>query len=133
MFGGTKTFYSKLSPIPHKQTVIIRHDKPNPRCKNSGVEILQAASDKTQSSTIAVDVHTDLNTELVLEEALAKFNILIIVCTNADGKFYTVAGPVYNCFEFTRPIRQRLTDEQWRNIFETTPPEPPKWTKKFAR
>lgn len=96
-------------------------------------EILQVASDKTQSSTIAVDVHTDLNTERVLEEALGKFNVLIVVYTNADGKLYTAAGPVYNYFEFTQPISQRLTDEQWRNIFETTPPEPPEWTKKFTR
>jgi hypothetical protein len=96
-------------------------------------EILQIASDKTQSTTIAVDVHTDLNSERVLEEALGKFNALIVVYAGADGRLYACAGPVYNYFEFTQPMSQRLTDEQWREMLQTNSPNPPEWTNNFGR
>jgi hypothetical protein len=96
-------------------------------------EILQIASDKIQSATIAVDVHTDLNSERVLEETLGKFNALILVYAGADGKLYANAGPVYNYFEFTQPMSQRLTDEQWLGMLQTSSPSPPEWTNNFAR
>jgi len=94
--------------------------------------ILDVASEKTQKTMIAADVHTDLNTEKVLEETLGKFNILIIIYSDAEGNLYASAGPVYNYFEFLQPMDQRLTDEKWVEILSTDPPEPPEWTNEFA-
>jgi len=95
--------------------------------------ILSVASEKTQKAAIVADVHTDTNTESVLEEALGNFNALIIVYTDADGKLHAAGGPVYNYFEFTQPMDQRLTDEKWREMLTASPPEPPEWTNNFAR
>jgi hypothetical protein len=95
--------------------------------------ILSVATEKAQQAAIVADVHTDLNTGEVLEEALGKFNVLIIVYADADGKLYAGAGPVYNYFEFTQPMSERLTDEAWRQMLGTSPPEPPEWTSNFSR
>jgi len=94
--------------------------------------ILDVATEKTQKATIAADVHTDANSELVLEEALGKFNILIVIYSDAEGNLYASAGPAYNYFEFTWPMSQRLTDEAWVELLSTDPPKPPEWTNKFA-
>ena len=93
------------------------------------VEILK----DVQSVTIVADVHTDPNSQLVLEEALGKPNVLIIIYADREGNLYAGAGPVYNYFEFTQPMNERLTDEEWIEMLSTDPPEPPKWTNKFAR
>lgn len=95
--------------------------------------ILSVASEKTQKAAIVADVHTDTNTRSVLEEALGNFNVLIIVYADAGGKLYAAGGPVYNYFEFTQPINQRLTDEKWREMLIANPPDPPEWTNNFAR
>jgi len=96
--------------------------------------ILSVASEKAQKATIVVDVHTDTNTQGVLEEALGNFNALIAVYADADSKLYATAGPVYNYFEFTWPMSDRLTDEKWREMLTAHQlPEPPKWTNNFAR
>ena len=91
------------------------------------------ASEKTQKVTIAADVHTDPNLPpRVLEEALGKFNVLVIVYSDADGNLYASAGPVYNYFEFKWPIAQRLTDEAWTELLSADPPQPLGWTSEFA-
>jgi hypothetical protein len=95
--------------------------------------ILSVASEKTQKAAIVADVHTDTNTERVLEEALGNFNALVVVYADADGSLYAAAGPAYNYFEFTQPMSQRLTDEEWREMLETSPQDPPEWTDNFAR
>ena len=94
--------------------------------------ILDVAPEKTQKVAIVADVHTDLNTEKVLEEALGKFNVLVIIYSDAKGNLYASAGPAYNYFEFLQPMDQRLTDEKWVEILSTDPPKPPEWTNKFA-
>jgi len=50
--------------------------------------ILSVASEKTQKATIVADVHTDSNSEQVLEEALEKFNVLLVVYSDAEGKLH---------------------------------------------
>ncbi|MEM3825558.1 MAG: DUF3160 domain-containing protein [Candidatus Bathyarchaeia archaeon] len=96
--------------------------------------ILSGASEKAQKAAIIADVHTDPNTKKVLEEALGNFNILIIVYADADGTLYSATGPVYNYFEFTWPMSDRLTDEKWREMLANNEvPEPPEWTNNFAR
>lgn len=96
-------------------------------------QILEVAPDKAKSVTIVADVHTDTNTERVLEEALGKFDALVIIYADADGKLYATAGPAYNYFEFTQPMNQRLTDEKWCDMLKIGPPYPPEWTNNFAR
>ncbi len=95
--------------------------------------ILSVASEKTQKATIVADVHTDSNSQQVLEEALGKFNVLLVVYSNAEGKLHASAGPAYNYFEFFQAMSNRLTDEGWTALLSTgDAPEPPEWTNDFA-
>lgn len=94
--------------------------------------ILDVASEKTQKTMIIADVHTDLNSNEVLEEALGKFNMLIAIYSDAEGNLQASAGAAYNYFEFTQPIAARLTDEAWTELLSTDAPQPPDWTNEFA-
>jgi len=95
--------------------------------------ILGVASEKTQKVTIVADVHTDSNSQQVLEEALGKFNVLLVVYSNAEGKLHASAGPAYNYFEFFQAMSNRLTDEGWIALLSTRDaPKPPEWTNHFA-
>ena len=87
-----------------------------------------------REAAIVADVHTDPNTEGVLEEALGNFSVAVVVYAEANGTLYSAAGPVYNHYEFTVPMSDRLTDEAWRGMLAANQmPEPPEWTDNFAR
>jgi len=96
--------------------------------------ILSFASEKVQKAAIVADVHTDPNTERVLEEALGNFSVAVVIYSDANGTLHATAGPVYNYYEFTQPMGNRLTDETWRAMLAADQaPETPEWTKNFAR
>ncbi|MGD0979761.1 MAG: DUF3160 domain-containing protein [Candidatus Bathyarchaeia archaeon] len=91
-------------------------------------------TDTTQQASLAADVHTDLYKGRVLEEALGNFNILVVVYADTNGTLHSAAGPVFNYYEFTMPVNNRLTDEDWRTMLSTNQtPQPPEWTDNFAR
>ena len=88
---------------------------------------------QTQEAALVADVHTDPNNNEVLEEALGNFSILVVIYANPDGTLLCAAGPVFNYYEFTTPISNRLTDEAWRAMLSSNQtPQPPEWTSNFA-
>ncbi|MEW6267491.1 MAG: DUF3160 domain-containing protein [Thermodesulfobacteriota bacterium] len=58
---------------------------------------------------IVVDVHTEPNSGLVLEEALGPPRIV-----TKDLSRHQARGALFSYFEFKQPLDDRLTDEQWR-------------------
>ena len=72
-----------------------------------GVEV------QTIRTTFVVDVHTDLNTKLALEEGSGYVNLVIVAVREPDGTMMLKAGPVLSYYEFKQPIADRLTDEKW--------------------
>jgi hypothetical protein len=44
-----------------------------------------------------------------------------------DGRVLIGAGPVMSYYEFKQPIGERLTDEKWREMLGSEPPERPGW------
>lgn len=84
--------------------------------------------DKARKTTIVADVHTDGNTEAVLEEGVGYVDMLVVAYKLPDGRILTGAGPVMNHYEFKQPMEARLTDEKWREMLEANPPEKPEWT-----
>jgi hypothetical protein len=80
---------------------------------------------------LAADVHTDLNTGTVLEEAIGHpYHIYVIV---KPGEALIVAkGGMFSYYEFTSPLSDRLTDDEWRRMLaDRRAPPPPIWTKSF--
>jgi hypothetical protein len=93
-----------------------------------------STSEQAQKAAIVADVHTDPNSERVLEEALGNFSVVVVVYTDASGRLFSTAGPVYNYYEFTQPIDNRLTDEAWRGMLSANQgPAAPDWISTFAR
>jgi hypothetical protein len=80
---------------------------------------------------IVADVHTDANTESVLEEGVGPPMIIYAVAP-VDGKPTVCRGVVYSQCEFKQPMSRRLTDEQWRQTLrEGKEPTLAEWTRSF--
>jgi hypothetical protein len=84
---------------------------------------------RDQYTTIVADVHTDCNTGMVLEEGVGHVNLILVAYTVPDGRTIVGAGPVLSYYEFKHPMDDRLTDEMWREMLQSNPPERPEWVK----
>jgi hypothetical protein len=81
--------------------------------------------------TLVADVHTDPNSGTCLEEAIGK-PMEIFVIAPVGGKPVLFRGGAFSYYEFTKPISERMTDEQWREMVGgSKSPNPPSWTKSF--
>ena len=70
--------------------------------------------------SLVADVHTDINTKMVLEEAVgAPFKISAIA--KSGNKNILFFGGVNSYYEFKYPMDKRLTDEKWRTIKNNMP------------
>ena len=88
---------------------------------------------KILKSVMIADVHTEGNTEKVLEEGVGFIKTLVVAYKLPQGNIVVGVGPVFSYYEFKQPMSKRLTDEEWREMLESGnfPPEP-EWTKNFS-
>lgn len=85
--------------------------------------------DDAFKTTIVADVHTDLNTERVLQEGLGPIEWILVINRTSDGALSVSVGPVFSYFEFTHKLSDRLTNEKWRELLGSDPvPAPPWWS-----
>jgi len=62
---------------------------------------------------LVTDVHTDGNTNQVLEEGVGKIRTgLFVYRTPQNNNLVLGVGPVFSYYEFLQPINNRLTDEE---------------------
>jgi hypothetical protein len=95
--------------------------------------VVTGVNTQGKETTIIADVHTDTNTEQVLEEGIGYVNLIIVAYKTPDGQIITGAGPVFSYYEFKQPMSNRLTDEQWKDLLETgQQPNRPEWTNSFV-
>jgi len=103
--------------------------------KNFGDQVkgtIADVDDKAAKTTIVADVHTDGNTKKVLEEGVGYVNMVVVAYKLPDGRIINCAGPVMSHYEFKQPMQDRLTDEEWRQMLETNPPQKPEWTSTYT-
>ena len=103
--------------------------------KNFGDElnaVISEVDEKAKKTTIVADVHTDANTRQVLEEGVGYVEVIVVAYKVPDGRILIGAGPVMSSYEFKQPVQERLTDEQWRELLQSEPPERPEWCAHFA-
>lgn len=83
----------------------------------------------TTSSRMALvaDVFTDPNTGKVLEVATGDPYTIYVVVQDSENNLYLTKGGTYSYYEFTQPLTERLTDDEWYNILDTNPPQLPEW------
>lgn len=94
--------------------------------------VIADVDDKAKKTTIVADVHTDGNTMQVLEEGVGYVDLIVVAYKLPDGRILIGAGPVMSYYEFKQPADDRLTDEAWRELLDSNPPERPEWTANFA-
>ncbi|MGB9940653.1 DUF3160 domain-containing protein [Methanosarcina sp.] len=92
---------------------------------------IEDVDEKARKTTVVADVHTDGNTEAVLEEGVGYVDMLVVAYKLPDGRILMGAGPVMSYYEFKQPMSDRLTDEKWREILEVNPPERPEWASTY--
>ncbi|MCD6467717.1 MAG: DUF3160 domain-containing protein [Thermoplasmata archaeon] len=85
-----------------------------------------------KETTVVADVHTDQNTKKCLEEAVGYVDILLVAYKLPDGRVLVGAGPVFSYYEFKQPITDRLTDEKWRELLLSSPPDRLGWMETFV-
>jgi len=83
-------------------------------------------------TVLVADVHTEGNTEKVLEEGVGYIKTLIAAYKLPQGHILLGAGPVFSYYEFKQPMKDRLTDEAWREILDGEHPSEPGWIKSFS-
>ncbi|MHA2249333.1 MAG: DUF3160 domain-containing protein, partial [Candidatus Kariarchaeaceae archaeon] len=82
---------------------------------------------------LIADVHTDPNSQTVLEVGIGKVYELLVILNDDDGAAYLGRGGVFSYYEFSQPMTQRLTDESWQALLETVnSPVTPTWTQSFV-
>ncbi|MDM7919570.1 MAG: DUF3160 domain-containing protein [Methanosarcina sp.] len=102
--------------------------------KNFGSQlegVIADVDEKARKTTVVADVHTDANTEAVLEEGVGYVDMVIVAYKLPDGRILIGAGPVMSYYEFKQPMDERLTDEKWREMLEEKPPERPEWSSTY--
>ena len=98
-----------------------------------GLLLLTGIEKVHQKTTLVADVSTDPNSGLVLEEGTGYVHLIAVVIRDPENNTLEIAlGPVFSHYEFTQPVTNRLTDEQWTQMLsEGTAPEYPNWTNSF--
>ena len=84
--------------------------------------------------TITVaDVHTDLNSEMVLEEGTGYLKVLLVAFKLPDSRIFIGAGPVLTYYEFKHPMRDRLNDKSWKQLLSSNScPNEPEWISEYS-
>jgi hypothetical protein len=90
----------------------------------------QLSSEADERMAIIADVHTDPNTEQVLEVGVGDA-FLIFVVAPVDGQPTVTQGGVFSYYEFGQPLGDRLSDEAWQAM--SPRPAQPAWTQSFIR
>ena len=94
--------------------------------------VISEVDDKAKKTTIIADVHTDGNTGHVLEEGVGYVDLIVVAYIVPDGRILIGAGPVMTYYEFKQPMQDRLTDDKWREMLRSEPPERPEWYSDFG-
>ena len=64
----------------------------------------------------------------VLEIGTGRFDPILVLVPDNQGKFEVALGAVYSYYEFTQPVSNRLTDEAWRAMLNNRKaPDRPSW------
>jgi hypothetical protein len=91
-------------------------------------DLTGSASSDGKDTTMIADVHTDVNSEECLEEGVGYIQYVMVQVQTANGTWAAMAGPVFSYYEFRQPMADRLTDEEWKTLLDSSEaPEQQLW------
>lgn len=82
-------------------------------------------------TTIIADIHTETNTKKALEVGTGRIDWIIVAHESKEGRIGLAVGPIFSYYEFPWPMEDRLTDEKWRSMLDSNPPDRPEWVAEF--
>lgn len=80
---------------------------------------------------LVADIFTNYLSMEVLEEGVGPFNPLLVIHEPPGNNPLVYVGLVFSYYEFTQPISNRLTDQEWEALLLINPPDRPIWTESF--
>jgi len=85
-------------------------------------------SPNPEKSPLVADVHSDYNSMTALEEGTG-YPLTLYAAFEWQGTLQLFVGASYAYYEFTVPVAERMTDEQWVQVLDSgqAPPRPA-WT-----
>ncbi len=86
--------------------------------------MMTGLDERAKGTVLVADVHTDLNSGEVLEEAVGKLDLIVVAFPTPNGTALMV-GPVLSYYEFRHPMSDRLTDEKWSEMLDNPPKQFP--------
>jgi hypothetical protein len=91
----------------------------------------QITDETDEGMAVVADVHTDSNTQQVLEEGVG-YPFEIYVIAKINDTITLTRGGMFSYYEFKHPMNDRLTDEGWQEKLKSgNPPELAPWTETF--
>ncbi len=87
-------------------------------------EWVSAADDRM---AVIADVHTDPNTEMVLEVGVGNPFVIYVIVQDHRGNLRLARGGTFSYYEFEQPMTERLTDEEWQDMLDNNPPPLQEW------
>jgi len=89
-------------------------------------------SDADEKMAVIADVHTDVNSMTVLEEAVGN-PMIIYVAVYIEGQVVLTRGGTFSYYEFIQPMNDRFTDEAWQDMLDAGEEPPlPSWLGSFV-
>ncbi len=100
---------------------------------SSLMSYFESIDHEPRDAMAVADVHTDLNSETVLQEGVGYVKVLLVAFKLPDGKISIGAGPVLSYYEFKQPMNGRLNDESWKKILKSDScPSEPEWISEYS-
>jgi len=100
-------------------------------CFGKVMEDIISDVDDTDNMAVIADVHTEAEQKICLEEGVG-YPLDIYVIINEGGTIRITRGAIFSYFEFTQPVSERLTDEDWQYMLsECSQPSLPEWVSSF--
>ncbi len=93
-------------------------------------------SDADSWMALIADVHTDPNSGQVLEEAVGNPMVIyavVPIIVNGHVEVILTRGGTFSYYEFEWPMNDRLTDEAWQSMLDSSEaPDMPSWVSSFV-
>ena len=82
---------------------------------------------------IATDIYTKVNSQQALQLGVGRLLDLYVAVPSSHGRVIT-QGAAYSFYEFWRPSRDRLTDDAWNEVLDSSDaPALPDWSYSFIK
>ncbi|MHA1637204.1 MAG: DUF3160 domain-containing protein, partial [Candidatus Thorarchaeota archaeon] len=103
------------------------------KCIGNILRSLERVGTDVDRAALVTDVHTDPNSQTVLQEATGDPMVIFVVVPRPNGSLYLARGAMYSYYEFIQNMDNRLTDEQWWVMHDSDErPDMPDWVYSFV-